>query len=276
MAWRIKTVVERTGVPAETLRSWERRYKVLRPARSKSGYRQYSDDDVALVQRLKGLVDSGLSISEAIERCRADVPAMAPRPEHPMREARRRLLKALLDLDEAAATAELVRLHAIPWETLVGDVLLPVGREARFLASQGQATRAEAAHARGWLRDRVVAMRTALGAGEGPAALALRLDGGSELAQQGLALCLRLRGWRVRVVSEALPLVDAAPLLGRLEPTLVLLCLDPDASAAEQRVQSGRLEALVPSAQLRVHGATAPGPTGRAEPIRDPSELPRP
>jgi MerR family transcriptional regulator, light-induced transcriptional regulator len=279
MAWRIKTVTERTGVPAETLRSWERRYGLLKPARSASGYRQYSDADVALIARLKELIDSGLAISEAVARCAEDVePAPPPRRDDSMREARRRLLQALLDGDEVASAAILTRLSATGWSETVDTVLLPVAREASWLAAQGQATPGEAAFVRGWLRDRLVAMRVGLGVGpeSAPSALLLRLPGGSEVAQQGFAIGLRLLGWRATVLCEGLPLVDAAVTITRRSPALVVLFVDPDASEGAQRTELGRLEALAPTALLRAHGVASPGPAGRAHPIVDPSELPTP
>ena len=45
--YRINAVAEMTGVPAPTLRAWERRYGIPRPGRSESSYRLYSDADVA-------------------------------------------------------------------------------------------------------------------------------------------------------------------------------------------------------------------------------------
>ena len=72
MAWRIRTVSERTGVNVETLRSWERRYEFIRPVRNVSGYRVYSDDDVAVIGRVKSLIDEGLKISEAVEQVRRE------------------------------------------------------------------------------------------------------------------------------------------------------------------------------------------------------------
>ncbi|GER87439.1 MerR family transcriptional regulator [Dictyobacter vulcani] len=61
-----KAVVQQTGVPAPTLRAWERRYSLLAPERANNAYRLYSERDVALIRWLKDRVDSGVSISHAI------------------------------------------------------------------------------------------------------------------------------------------------------------------------------------------------------------------
>ncbi|MFN7146083.1 MAG: MerR family transcriptional regulator [Myxococcota bacterium] len=66
MGYRVKTVSAMTGIPRGTLLAWERRYEILEPDRSPSGYREYSEADVAVLRRLKALVDDGYSISEAV------------------------------------------------------------------------------------------------------------------------------------------------------------------------------------------------------------------
>jgi len=63
--YRINVVAQKTGVSAATLRAWERRYGIPVPRRTESSYRVYSDDDVALIQRVRSLCDGGMSPSEA-------------------------------------------------------------------------------------------------------------------------------------------------------------------------------------------------------------------
>src|SRR5260370_33274253 len=61
-----KGVVKQTGVPAPTLRAWERRYDILSPERANNDYRLYSERDIATIHWLKKRVDEGMSISQAI------------------------------------------------------------------------------------------------------------------------------------------------------------------------------------------------------------------
>lgn len=63
--YRIQAVVEMTGVPAATLRMWERRYGLPAPERTAAAYRLYSDHDVALIRRVRELCDAGLAPAEA-------------------------------------------------------------------------------------------------------------------------------------------------------------------------------------------------------------------
>lgn len=64
--YNIKAVVQATGISSSTLRAWERRYNMCAPYRSASGYRLYSERDIAIIRWLKQQVDAGMSISQAV------------------------------------------------------------------------------------------------------------------------------------------------------------------------------------------------------------------
>lgn len=57
-------VVRATGLSAELLRAWERRYGAVEPLRSPGGTRRYRDSDVARLRLLKSAVDAGRRIGE--------------------------------------------------------------------------------------------------------------------------------------------------------------------------------------------------------------------
>jgi MerR family transcriptional regulator, light-induced transcriptional regulator len=61
-----KAVVQQTGVPAPTLRAWERRYTLIAPERGDNAYRLYSERHIVLIRWLKERIDAGMSISQAI------------------------------------------------------------------------------------------------------------------------------------------------------------------------------------------------------------------
>lgn len=68
--YRIQVVAELTGVPAATLRAWERRYGIPQPSRSESAYRLYSARDVEMVRQLRDLCANGVAISQAARMVR--------------------------------------------------------------------------------------------------------------------------------------------------------------------------------------------------------------
>lgn len=65
--YNLKAVVQETGLKADTLRAWERRYGVPTPQRTDSGHRLYSQYDIDVLKWLIERQDEGMSISRAIE-----------------------------------------------------------------------------------------------------------------------------------------------------------------------------------------------------------------
>src|SRR4029453_11443490 len=70
---RVGELSRRTGVSADLLRAWERRYGLLQPTRSGGGLRLYSPGDFERVQLMKRHLADGLAAAEAA--------ALALRPE---------------------------------------------------------------------------------------------------------------------------------------------------------------------------------------------------
>ena len=60
----IEAVARKTGVNAATLRAWERRYNAVRPERTDTGRRQYSEEMLARTELLHTLLDRGFRIGE--------------------------------------------------------------------------------------------------------------------------------------------------------------------------------------------------------------------
>jgi methanogenic corrinoid protein MtbC1 len=56
-----------TGVPAPTMRSWERRYGFPTPSRTMTARRLYSDADVQAIRWVREQTERGLSVAQAIE-----------------------------------------------------------------------------------------------------------------------------------------------------------------------------------------------------------------
>jgi MerR family transcriptional regulator, light-induced transcriptional regulator len=66
--YTIKQAAARSGVNVPLLRAWERRYGIVAPSRTDSGYRLYDDDAIARLRAMRRLVDAGWSARQAAER----------------------------------------------------------------------------------------------------------------------------------------------------------------------------------------------------------------
>jgi len=66
-AFNLKVVLKETGLKADVLRAWERRYELPKPQRTPGGHRLYSEYDIETVKWLRDRQAEGLSISRAVE-----------------------------------------------------------------------------------------------------------------------------------------------------------------------------------------------------------------
>lgn len=62
-AFPIRTVAAMTGINPATLRTWERRYRLVEPGRTPKGHRQYSKKQIAMLHRVVALLERGVAIS---------------------------------------------------------------------------------------------------------------------------------------------------------------------------------------------------------------------
>src|ERR671935_1593179 len=62
---RIGELARRTGASPALLRAWERRYGLLRPARSPGGFRLYTTADEARIHRMRDHLARGVAAAQA-------------------------------------------------------------------------------------------------------------------------------------------------------------------------------------------------------------------
>jgi MerR family transcriptional regulator, light-induced transcriptional regulator len=258
---RIGELSRRTGVAPELLRAWERRYGLLRPARSEGGFRLYSEADEHRVERMRQHLREGLAAAEAARRAVegvADVSAAAQngRPELGAGAAQLRI--ALDGFDEAGAQAALDALFgSFTVETVLGAVILPYLVDLGERWSTGDATVAQEHFASNLIRGRLLGIGRGWDSGEGPRAVLACAPGEQhDLGLIAFGLTLNRRGWRITYLGPDTPvdsLVDAA---AGLQPDLVVV------TATTKRRLTPLVDALTAlSRQTRVavagSGATA-------------------
>jgi|JI10StandDraft_1071094.scaffolds.fasta_scaffold370291_2 DNA-binding transcriptional MerR regulator/methylmalonyl-CoA mutase cobalamin-binding subunit len=142
--YRIQVVAEKTGIPAATLRAWERRYGIPVPARTESSYRLYSDRDIALVQALNQHCAAGMAPAEAARLLRAvDDEPEAPAAPAPVGDAFHtavtRILDAVVRFDPDSLDAEIANALTLGSASAIFErVVAPVQVEVGELWHSGQ------------------------------------------------------------------------------------------------------------------------------------------
>jgi DNA-binding transcriptional MerR regulator len=69
--FNLGAVLRETGIKADTLRAWERRYGLPTPERTSGGHRLYTQREIEMVKWLHARLDEGLRISRAVDLWRS-------------------------------------------------------------------------------------------------------------------------------------------------------------------------------------------------------------
>ena len=246
MSYRIKRVAHITGINPATLRAWERRYNLIAPGRTDSGYRLYSDDDVAMLSRIKQLTDEGLTIGEAIARVRrAWAPLGANAGGAELGEVRQQLRDALLAMDRQGALTAYERAAYLSPERRTEEVLLPVMREIGDLWQNERAVIVQEHFASAFVREKLAQMMAELDTGmaPGPEAILVGTAGDAhELGLMGCAVRLASAGWRVLYLGTNVPVDELRRVVRDRRPALLCtsMVLRRDPRAFRETVEALR------------------------------------
>ncbi|WP_107851989.1 MerR family transcriptional regulator [Oceanimonas marisflavi] len=119
----IREVSRLTGINPVTLRAWQRRYGLLKPARTDKGHRLYSDEDIALIRQILHWVEQGVSIGQVKGLLSSAQPVKAGSN---WEQAHHRLLTAACELNLGRLEVELNELASLyPAELLLRHVIEP-------------------------------------------------------------------------------------------------------------------------------------------------------
>lgn len=240
--YRIQTVAEMTGVPAATLRAWERRYGIPTPERSSSSYRLFSDHDVASIRKLKDLCDDGMSPAEAARLVmRVEEASNTPVESDPYLRAGEAILAAIEDFDPQAVErairgAMFLGSASTVYQRVIGPTMCTVGdrwHEGTFsVAQEHMATEALGSAARDMLR----LLDPASTAPE--ALVACFADEDHALPLYGVAFALVQWGYRPVVLGAKTPPSAIRHAVESIQPALVALSVSitPPAYRARELV----------------------------------------
>jgi MerR family transcriptional regulator, light-induced transcriptional regulator len=243
--YNTRAVVQRTGVPADTFRAWERRYQLPLPCRTSGNQRLYSEQDVAVIAWLRDQTRTGVTISQAvalfraaaIERKRATRGEPATNSSNNGRSGtaidgtrladfRQRMVEALVNFDGAAA--DLVVEEAIALVS-VEDVCLHVLQSALIDIGerwQGQSLSIGAEHFASCFVMRKFSALFNLSQpqnGRGPIVAACVEGEQHELGLLLTSLFLSRHGFQILYLGADLPLPGLLETVRDVRPPLVLL-----------------------------------------------------
>lgn len=158
--YNLNLVLQETGIKADTLRAWEKRYNLPQPDRSAGGHRLFSEYDIETIKWLMERQEEGMRISRAVDLWNSVLsngqdPLSSPQADPTMKPAvsispqdsealdfeRTRWIEACLNFDENASEQVLTQSFAqFSLETVCIKILQAGLAEIGSLWYQGKAS----------------------------------------------------------------------------------------------------------------------------------------
>ncbi len=268
--YNLSLILQETGLKADTIRAWERRYQLPVPSRSEGGHRLYSEYDLQTLQWLVARQNEGLRISQAaaywMELVKSGVDPLQSLPQP-------RMAETLVQLDENTDTLENLQQkwvdyclafdehHAeqilslafaqFPIETVLSAVILPALKQVGELWYEGEAT-VQQEHFISEIA--ITKIQTLISAAPNPVhsqRILVACPPGEQhtIVLLVFTLMLRHRGWDVVYLGANVPLDRLNNLIEDIKPDLAVLNASRLSTAAELlRTLNLLLEHRIPAA----------------------------
>ena len=239
----IQVVAKRTGLTADVLRVWEKRYEVIEPARSSGGHRLYSDLDVERLSLLSRAVSAGRRISRVASLPPAELRALVREDEDAAVHRRREVdhgLSAAPDVHLAACLAAVETLDARRLEKslmraavalsapmLIEDVLGPLLAGIGDRWEHGKLSPGHEHLASAVIRRVLESLANSAMPGPEAPALVVATPAGQrhEFGALFVAAAAATQGWRVTYLGTDLPASDIADVATSTSASAVAVSL---------------------------------------------------
>jgi len=264
--YNMKAVEQQTGISAPTLRAWERRYQLVTPRRTDSGYRLYSEQDIALLRWVRRRIDEGLTvgrIAALIDGLRAaGEPIILDDTDRsfsaePINQAAispealvEPLFHALIDRNEAEADQVLDRAYALyKLPTIFKDLLSPVLIEVGEAWHRGEVLISVEHFATTYVRGRLLTLFQSypLRPGAPLILVACAPHETHELGALMLAVLLRQDNFNVTYLGQDMPLDDLILTAKQDRPAVICLSAQSMTTAEPLNVVQDRLSREIPA-----------------------------
>jgi MerR family transcriptional regulator, light-induced transcriptional regulator len=250
----LQYVTEETGVKADTLRAWERRYGLPNPSRSAGGQRLYSEQDIKIIQWLLMQKKSGKRISQAVtlwkeREERSPNPPFNPteksigttektaneRENQVLTDTKLEWMQSCLEFNEFKAEQVLFQAFSLfPMETVCTQILQAGLSEIGSLWHRGEVSIQQEHFA---TQLAVRRMNTLISSAPLPLHTETIIIACPEGEQHTfsalmLTLFLRYRGWNVVYLGANLPNSEIRDVIATIQPNLVVMIAMRLATAA--------------------------------------------
>jgi methanogenic corrinoid protein MtbC1 len=285
--YNIKQAAARAGVSVPVLRAWERRYGIVHPERTASGYRQFDDAAVDRIRSMRALIAQGWSPSAAAAAILAgtvvdpageavSVPSTPePAPSADAGELAERFVDAAAAMEPARVDAVLDDLFSRgSFERVATDLLFPALRRLGDAWAAGRVNVAGEHMASAAVHRRLgLALEAAgrLDDRDGRVVVGLPPGGRHELGALAFAVAARRGGLPVTYLGPDLPVDDWLAAADDAAAAVIGVVTARDRTAALEVAR--RLRAADPDLMIAFGGSALPHSSDDLPAVLLPDEL---
>ena len=283
--YNIKQAAARAGVTVPVLRAWERRYGIVKPARTAAGYRLFDDVTVARIRTMRTLVEQGWSPSSAAAAILdGTAPVAAPAIDTPAATAHEHQTTPPTRADDGAAEAVAINARFIDaarrlqpdaldavlddlfargsFERVATDLLFPALDRLGMAWATGEVSVAGEHMASGAVLRRLGQALDAAGEAERRdrrIVVGMPPGGRHELGALAFAIAARRAGMAVTYLGPDLPVDDWVSAAGGAAAAVIGVVMPRDRAPALE--VAARLRAEHPDLAIAFGGRSAPAST---------------
>ena len=232
---RIHRVAKLTSLSRDVIRVWERRYGLFKPLRSANRYREYTDEDVALLRFCKEELDRGQTIGALAAEGRDSLLQRMRLSSNPKQQELPPHENLIDELISCLDPLEKIRFEqkingaiaVVPFDEALQRILLPLQRRVGELWHEGRASVAAEHYVTKVVQQKLFSVMNQLPVKEfGPRLLVACPEGElHEIGSQSVAYLAATQGCQVYYLGPNLPVSALLSFCERVKPDLVLLSL---------------------------------------------------
>lgn len=258
--YSIKELERLSGIRAHTIRIWEKRHGLIRPERTRSGVRVYSDEDLKAIINIAMLNGHGIKISAIAgmsgEEMKEKVIELSESSRHSGIHIDQ-LITSMLDFDENKFQAEIAAAEkSLGFETTVTDVIYPFLDKIGILWQTGSISPAHEHFISNLIRQNLIVATASLPVPKSALRAVLFLPE-NELHEIGLLFynyITRKSGVKTYYLGQSVPLADLRAVCSIHRPHLVVTSFTSSPPVTELNEYLKRLCAGISSTRVLASG----------------------
>jgi DNA-binding transcriptional MerR regulator len=244
--YKIDHVARITGLSKHVIRSWERRFHLLKPERGGNRYRMYSQEDVDLLLYIKSQLEEGFAIGELanlgreslIEKMRNLTLRTSYVEETPLERINQILISSLAPFDKGKFVRTLNEgVSLLPFEEVFYKIFIPLQRKVGNMWHEGKIGVGEEHFVSNLIRQKFLSLLNQLPvSSQGPKVIISCLpEDYHELGSWMVAYLCAINACQVYYLGANMPVKELGAFCTLTRPSLVLLSCTGDYSEPEAK-----------------------------------------